>query len=191
LARITNLRTSVENSRPFEVSRLPVGAWLIQANTDLIAGDRHDVAAWQPYELYCSEPGSTPATAWDYYAFQQSSGLFSKRAIDVLGSALSRCFTLLPSTLEGEPYYFLHCRAPIDCLVRDASKINFFPEPDDDKVLDIEAYVFDVDQVEDPLIFALPEQPFHLFATESIPKIVRKAKLKGFRFDSVAQSKWH
>lgn len=88
----------------------------------------------------------------------------------------------MPSIFEGEPYYFLHCRNPIDCLDLAASQIVYFRPEEKAQIMDVEKYVFNKAVLCDPKIFTVPQLPLSIFTTESIPKIVEAAGLKGIRF---------
>ena len=180
---IHEIRQSCEDDRP-DLARKRVQGLdkSSRVNYDIIRGKVHDVELWSPWELFCAEPGKTPLNEWDYFAFTSTSGILSRRAVDELDGYLRHCFVPLPSTLDGKPFYFLHCHSPIDCLDIDASEAIYFPPPDDADVMQINKYAFKKDLLLDPLIFTTPQEPWVLFATESIPEIVKKAGLKGFAF---------
>lgn len=160
-----------------------------RVNRDLIRNKRHDVESWTPWQLYCQKSATTSVSDWDYYSFGSTSGLFSPRAIKVFGKYLAHCFDPLPANLEGSTYYFLHCRAPIDCLDIDACEISYFSPPNDRDIMSIDRYVFKKNCVKEELIFTIPEQPWNLFATSGIPKIAKQAKVKGLEFRVVDGAK--
>lgn len=182
---IFELRTSVEEDRPFHLRIVspPYEAEEQRIDFAIMRGkEGYDPADWTPPELVCVEPG---ATEWDYFGTALDAGVFSQRAIDVLKPHLERCFLPLPCTLEGERYYSLHIKERLDCLDIKHSNIVYWDDLYDDEshdIMDIKRYTFYKDRIADPLIFAIPEDPVGVFTTESIPEIVERAGLKGFRF---------
>lgn len=187
--KVFRLGTSTEEDRPDSVTNKTSGLdEASKINRGLIRNRRHDVASWTPWQLYCHKRGTTPVSDWDYYAVGSTSGCFSRRAIEALGTYLSHCFDLLPAHLEGESYYFLHCRAPIDCLDIAASEVHYFPAPYDRDIMHINRYVFRKDILNDESIFTIPEQPWCLFTTTGIPSIASQAGLTGMAFDLLDDS---
>lgn len=182
-ARVFQLWSSVEEDRPDLVTNKSSDFdEASKINRGLIRNKRHDVDSWTPWQLYCSKRGTTPVSDWDYYDVGSTSGCFSRRAIETLGNNLSRCFDLLPANLEGETFYFLHCRAPIDCLDISASEVVYFPAPYDNDIMHIRRYVFKKDIINEEVIFTIPEQPWCLFTTAGIPSIASQAGLTGIDF---------
>ena len=136
------------------------------------------IAEWPARDFLRPRVGGIPVREWDYFQFPSTSGLLSQRAIDVLMPHLDYCFVPLPSSLEGERYYFLHTKKTIDALNVEESDIVY----SDTTIIWIKRYEFYMDRLSDPVIFSIPQfRPF-LFATESIPEIVENAGLNGFEF---------
>lgn len=151
-------------------------------NFDIIRGNSHDLSEWEPMDLVCGDPGLTPVAEWDYFSTTGTSGLFSQRAVDALQKLWIGYFDAMPSLLEGQPYYFLHCRETIDCLNLYESEIIYFDPPDDHDIMRIRQYAFHKSMLTDPLIFTIPQEPYFLFATDSVPRISEAAGLKGLEF---------
>jgi len=182
VSTVFEIRQSGEEGRPYGIPQRKSGNADFWKNLDIIRGDCHDLSEWQPMDLFCGEPGLTPVTEWDYFGKTGTSGLFSQRAVDALQKLWIRCFDAMPSLLEGRPYYFLHCRETIDCLNVQESQIVYFDPPDDHNIMRIERYAFHKSMLTDPLIFTIPQEPYFLFATDSVPRISEAAGLKGLEF---------
>ncbi|MCC6126744.1 MAG: hypothetical protein IT426_17415 [Pirellulales bacterium] len=121
------------------------------------------------------------ATDWDCYMMPGASGLFSQRFVDIVGGHALQCFTLLTARLNGEPYYFLYCIRTIDCLDRERSQIEVFPD-DTSQIMDITHYAFVEDRLPEGMLFCIPDIP-DLFATEAVAARVQKSALRGVRMD--------
>ena len=103
-------------------------------------------------------------------------GIFSSRAIEVLRPYLKTFFVLLDCAVNGEPHYFLCARKRRSCLDIGNSEIE---RHDDGDIMRIKRYRFHAELVPDPLIFATPESRRDVFATVSIPGIIKEAGLSG------------
>lgn len=137
------------------------------------------ITAWTPWkDLICAVPGNSPPSEWDYFFFHGTAGCVSRRALDLLYPYIQTCFVPLPSTLDGGiTYFFLIAKKTIDCL-NIAECVPPFPNA----INQITKYKFYLDKVEDPQVFTIPQRPYYLYCTETIPKTVRDAGLKGFDF---------
>ena len=148
------------------------------------------------FRISCGDPGYDPqdwvpwkltigceANHWDFYCCEASTGVFSPRAIEVLRPYFQRDFPLLPVTVNGQSFFMLHANDQLDCLDLEKSEILRLDPPDEHVIVMIEQYVFKKQLIDDPLLFSIPERRTFLFVTESIPKIVEEAGLRGFRFD--------
>lgn len=195
--KIYNLRQSVddEDIRPTNVTYFdPEGyfssdeGWeVFQKQTRVAAGEPgHPAEWWFVPNLYAPSPGSTPITDWDYYSCN-TFGAFSPRAIEVLRPYLTDRFDTLPAKLAGHDYLNLRCLKREDCLDRRSSRM-LRADDTERTVLSIDKYVFRKKKVpQEPCIFAIPEMWLSLYCTESIPAIIEKAGLRGFRFKLVAE----
>lgn len=115
-----------------------------------------------------------PTKLGDLHRFMGSELLFSARAVDALGLALTG--QLYPAELEGrdEQFYWYWSTTVIDCLDNSKTKrlMHLVREP-----------VFFEDRIGDAEVFTTPDDQkfqFHLYVTESFRDKIKKAKLKGF-----------
>lgn len=111
-----------------------------------------------------------------------TTGIFSQRAIDVLGPYLKSDFTLLPCTVNGKPHYYIVKRRATHRLDLDNSLVSRF---DDGSIMDIKRYRLRTKAVRDPSMFAIAEARQEIFATASIRTLVEQSGLKGIQFDPV------
>ena len=136
-----------------------------------------------PEELYpgCSVIVSSPdASDWDCYAIPGTDGLFSHRAIEVMGLIVLRYFKLLPAILNQSRYYFLRAKSRVNCLDRRQSRFRTFGDGTSD-IMDFQHFAFFENLVPDNALFKIPEGP-QLFATESVAYRVRSGPMKGIYF---------
>ena len=138
------------------------------------------ISGWTPFDLVCRRRGKSPAKQWDYFDFPSTPGCISSRALKVLSPFLGGRLVPLPSKLERQDYYFLVAKECIDCL-----NVAECDPPYPGEVDHVAKYRFFLDRIPDPLIFTIPERPYYLFATESIPGIIEKAGLRGFELRSL------
>ena len=156
-----------------------------QGNVFVAAGDPgHGPEQWFVPDLYLPRKQKPAIKSFDYYECS-TFGVFSPRAISALQSCFGGRFDTLPGTLEGHQYFFPRCLVRVDCLDRESSKI-FYADDSARTILNVKKHVFRDSKIPaDPVIFAIPEMAFALYCTESIPAIVEKAGLKGFKFCKV------
>lgn len=147
----------------------------------VIGAPSASVKLWKVPELYVRQDETTSVQDWDYLFCEGMFGVFSPRAMEVLTPYFGDRFLPLPVRLDGHSYSTLHCRRRTDCLNGPKSEAEFFSFPP--RVAPwIGRHVFFRERLPDPMIFAIPERPFFLHCTESIPGIVEAAQLRGFDF---------
>jgi hypothetical protein len=124
------------------------------------------------------------ANEWHTYEVAGTYGLLSKTAVNLIGHNMTQWFEFLDAQINGLPFYFLRKKNCLSCLDRQNSLIVPFPgQPS--SVMRIDRYRFFKDQVPDPAIFCIPEIRWHLFATDSIRRIIHSSNLKGFYLTDV------
>lgn len=135
---------------------------------------------WLIPKLRVGRAGTTPIEQWDFYT-GYGFGLFSPRAIEVLKPYFGDRFQQLSAQLEGYDYLCLRCCMRNDCLDQDESRIE------DGKVMSFDVLAFRDTLPVDPAIFSIPEDRFGLYCTVSVPKLVKKAGLRGFAFKAAGK----
>jgi hypothetical protein len=118
-------------------------------------------------------------TAWDCYACGGTLGVFSQKAMTVLAPFAHRCFETLRVSINGAPYYVLRTKDTLDCLDRNRSIIKVFPH-DPGRIMQVDRFRFRKELVPDPIMFVIPEGPFHLFASDGVERAIRAGNLRGF-----------
>ncbi len=111
-----------------------------------------------------------------------SIGLYSQKAVDVLGPFMTPCFEFVQVLVRKKPWFFIRAIAPIDALDRSRSTM-LRSEEDPDRILMVESFALVKERLFDPLIFTVPEvRNKYLLGTDSIPTIIERGDLRGFRF---------
>lgn len=183
-ARVFTILQSCHSERPKDVYRDPNDSRFSGPDEFRVAGRneyvstgerRYPAARWMVPKLLIGRKGKTPLGEWDYY-MGYTFGLFSPRAIEFLSPYFGNRFDTLPATLEGHAYHCLRCCRRNDCLDEDESSIE------NGKVMSFDVLSFRDNVPDDPAIFAIPEDRTGLYCTQSVPKLVKAAGLRGFRF---------
>lgn len=141
--------------------------------------DDPDADLLQPISVLVESPS---AFDWDFYVMPAGVGAISMRAAEVLGPFLSPCFELVDMTLNGMPYTLIRTVHRIERLDPERSIVRRFNAPPH-RVMCIERFAFDTRPLGSVALFAIPEQRGAMFADERVEEAVRRAKLRGFRFD--------
>ncbi|MBT5018982.1 MAG: hypothetical protein HON04_09560 [Planctomicrobium sp.] len=184
---VFEIRMSVEDWRPFTLhSLLPIISKEYQHQIKVIRGSL-PVSEWKGLDFECRDEGV--ATDWDF--FDELTGIFSARAVEVLRDAMEVYFHVLPVTLHSVPYFTLGCKQRLNILDTEKSQIDIdtnFPNYDPsnlrpEDISGIYQYYFkDKKSLPDPVIFSIPQQRNTLYCTESVVQLAREANLKGIRF---------
>ncbi|MDB2686665.1 hypothetical protein N9Y42_05590 [Mariniblastus sp.] len=131
---------------------------------------------WETPDLVCSEKKKKNPTDWDCFELFDAVGiLISQRAVDAIGPYLEECFELYPASFEKEQYFAVCFRKRIDCLDRKNSRICEHSGT-------TKSATFFSEKIDDPKIFATPDDPTFYWCTGSIAEIIKANKLKGFAF---------
>jgi hypothetical protein len=141
------------------------------------------IEEYVPIEIKVDHPS---ATEWDYYACSGSYGLFSAKAVQVLGEQALKNYRLFPTKLNGDSYFLLVCANETDCLDRANSIYATFDEPSK-FLLSIEKYSFFTDKIDADCIFSIPESNY-MYCTQILENTINK-QLQGFRLIEVFNSK--
>lgn len=163
----------------FERQENSTNSWL--AIDDMIRGNMAtDQAILRRTKVLVDAP---QGDACDMFPVSGTTGLFSERAVEVFGNALSDYAELLQITVNDKPYFFLKPTNRLPCLDRERSIVVPFPS-DPKSVMKIKKYVFDKSRIHDPVVFFIPEVPY-LFCTETIIQRSKAACLRWICFDPV------
>ncbi len=171
---------SVERRRPridFEIPQNGAGFDWLRVG-DVIEDER-------PLEDYVAPRLVVPrpdALDWHFYSDMCSGGMLSERAANLLRPYLDQYFMLLPASINDAPYFMLKSIDSLDCLDRERSDLVYFNDNDPGRVMRVRKYVFHLNRIPDPLIFAIPEFPKRAFCTQTVRRIVTESGLKGFDF---------
>ena len=139
---------------------------------------------WRPQSLarnWKPMPAAGRVNAFnDYPCLELSEPVFSRRAVDSLGSMLTPNGELLPlETAVGE--YFLYVvLTKIDALDVPASWLE--RRQDDVPAVAIRYFAFDASRLVDASIFRIPEQPNCILVTDRFKDRVEQSGLNGFQF---------
>jgi hypothetical protein len=120
---------------------------------------------------------NSEALEWDYYRCSGTFGLFSERAVDLLGNNAFQDFELVPAAVNSQRYFFLKCLKKTDCLDRDASV--YVPFDDPIRLMTIQKYVFKLQKIRAERIFCIPEYKA-IYCSQVIEHTISKP-LKGFK----------
>jgi hypothetical protein len=189
---IYRLRYSIEKHRPKIDFTHPVNQeidWSALEETLDGCGDVNDYSALDFYVMRPDSDGwdvvtHPEATEWDYYGVAGTFGLFSYRAMKLIGLSCFRHFDLIPAHLNEADYRFLRCKEEIPCFdLTRADVIPFDHAPD--RIMEVRKYAFDKSLLDDPLFFCVPEPHGQLFVTEGVRQKALQHKLKGFEFEHV------
>jgi hypothetical protein len=120
---------------------------------------------------------NSDALEWDYYGCPGTFGLFSEKAVHVLGDNAFQDYQLFPAKINSQSYFFPKCLKKTDCLDRDAS--TYVPFDDPIRLMTIQKYVFNLEKIDVGRIFCIPEYKA-IYCSQEIESTISK-QLKGFR----------
>lgn len=140
------------------------------------------VEEYTPRVYKCS---SLDVRILDFIPSEGTRGLFSQRFVDTIRSYIRPCFTLLPATLNGAPFYFLRREDSLDCLDAAQSTVRYFDDEKRTKIMSIKRFSFNTETLHCPLVFGLPGYLGFVFWTKPIVDICVKARLNGIRFITI------
>lgn len=106
--------------------------------------------------------------------------LVSALAKEFISTSVPDSCLFLPIRINSQPFFFLVPRKVLDVLNKEASEVEFFPH-DKNRVMIIRKYRFKKEQIDDPSIFQIPENPIRVFITDSLSKNMKASKLIGFK----------
>ena len=147
-----------------------------------------DKLTWQPRRLQSVwKPLKVrgPVNAFnDYPCLELVTPVFSRRAVDALGSMLSDHGELLPLITDIGEYFAYVCLAKLDVLDLKKSRVLRPSEPGS-TAFDIEYFAFRKKQLPDESIFRVPEHPGIYLVSEAFQKRAEEAALNGMTFITV------
>ena len=123
------------------------------------------------------------ASSWHFFTNPGTLGLISEEATRVIGPQALRLFHLLPVTVDGFPFAIPWPRESLDCFDRENSEFEVFPNSG--RIMIMNKVAFKTDRIDDPLLFTIPEYRGGLYGTGSVKDAIVRAKLRGFRFETV------
>ena len=96
-------------------------------------------------------------------------GIFSKKAIEIIGLDTFRDFMIFPLTINGASYFAVYCLKELDCLDKENSPHNFLNSGDTEfGFWEIEKHSFHLDKIKANTVFKLQETYRYLYCTEEI-----------------------
>ena len=163
MPKVYSCRPSFEDERPmidFELADNACNDWLT-------VGKVFDGTL--PQDVWPAEVAITiadsAATEWDGYMVAGTSGIYSRRFVDLVGQGLAD-FSLLPALLNDEPYFFLRCERRINCLDRHDARFETYPH-DSTRIMSISHFAFTRAVPTAPELFGIPET-LELLSTEAL-----------------------
>lgn len=189
--RIFQIRESLDAGRPSGLTyadsdgRLnsAQGFATFQKNARISAGlEGTSESEWTPPVLSLGDPGDGNVGTWDYFSCPGSFGAFSEKAANVLSPFWTGRFVPITASLLDQEWYCLRCVRRLDCLDKTRSDVQYFDGTND--VMSIERFVFK-ELPDAPLMFAIPELQFVLFATGPVPDIAQQTGITGIEFELV------
>jgi hypothetical protein len=121
------------------------------------------------------------ALEWDYYGCPGTLGLFSGKAVHVLGGNAFQGFQLVPAKINSQSYFFLKCFKKTDCFDRAAS--TYVPFDDPIRLMTIQKYAFKLEKIDTKRLFCIPEYK-SIYCSDEVQSLISK-QLRGFRLVEV------
>jgi hypothetical protein len=174
-SKIFEIRTSLEDNRPEIDFELPENG---EINWGLIGeyiGGHRPAQEYLPIKITILDK---LATEWDFYFFAAPFGMFSAKAVDVLGEKSFKNYHLFPAQINGADYFFLKCLERLDCLNKKKSVYTAFTDVPDRFML-IEKYAFDLEKIDAECFFSIPQNE-NLYCSQVQAKVITE-KLRGIR----------
>ncbi|MBT5019031.1 hypothetical protein OAF42_03135 [Planctomicrobium sp.] len=133
---------------------------------------------------------------WDCYRNSGHYGFISKRFRDAVQPYCSECFDFWPVMLDDVEFFIIRRVGVIDCLDRESSEFDTFP--DTDKIMIVDRYAFHKEKIPDICMFSIPDQRGPIFFTNGLTRLLLPLQLNGVEFtytetkqgDS-SQTKWN
>lgn len=169
-------RPEIDYGRPENTDGIP---WLRIGY--VLEGER-PAADYEPLRLIVDTPD---ALEWDTYLVAGTNGLFSKRAVDLVGPYMAEWFEFLEATINGAPYLFPRTLGTLDCLDCEHSDVKRFDFPPH-RIMHIRRFAFFKDRIPEQALFRIPEH-HGLLGTEKLKTLIESAGLKGFYFENAEQ----
>ncbi len=105
--------------------------------------------------------------------------IFNGKAMDTLGDLLKGNGEILPTSCEGEPWFFFNVTRVIDALDESRSEISRYLGST--RIREIDKYVFFEEKLTGIAIFKIPEFR-NIFVTDQFVERVKSTGLEGFWF---------
>ena len=121
----------------------------------------------------------------DYPCLELTKPVFSRRAVDALGSMLTANGDLLPLKTDVGEYYLYVVQTKLDALNIVRSRLTRCRKDQNATALGIDYFDFDKSKLAGASIFRIPEQPNYTFVTDRFKDRVEQAGLNGFEFAKV------
>lgn len=174
--KVWRIRADVERYASFEVDT----EYFLEHRQDFDGRSHAD--GWVPITLESID--EKPLPMGDALGFHFGP-LISERAVTVFRDLGLTGIEYLPFDCAGQIYYLPNVLGTIDCLEREKSKCLFSPT-DPERVLIINRFVLKQELLRDPALFRLKDEPYIVgFVTETVVEAIRRAGLRGFRFELV------
>lgn len=142
---------------------------------------------WQPLsvEIFDDNGQNRNLPRSDFPAF--IAPVFSRRAVEALGSILSANGELLPLNCDEDDYFAFNVTQLVDALNEANSDVVRFS---DGRIMDIKRFGFDPDKLKTVDIFKIPQMPLgRAFVRDRFVQKVHDTGLTGFVFKSVSTTK--
>ncbi len=146
---------------------------------DLFKGNK--VLDWREIEFKRGTDGELS----DFPPYLPQVILFTHNSYNLLQDIIKNKVQILHSVFEGQIIYIINVVNVLDVLNKSTSEIVKFPNG---KVLDVRKYEFDYSSIKEEHIFKIPEQPLITYVSDTFVNIVKKNRLKGFKFIQVWDS---
>lgn len=136
-------------------------------------------AVWKPLKVK-----GRVAPFNDYPCLELKTPVFSRRAVDALGSMLTDNGEVLPLISDVGQYFAYVCLTKLDALDQKKSRIER-PDRPGTTAFDIEYFVFDKKKLTDAAIFRVPEHPRIYLVSDAFKARAEEAGLNGLHFIKV------
>ncbi|OPH60462.1 hypothetical protein BC351_18410 [Paenibacillus ferrarius] len=171
--KILKLSYDVENYEGFEVAN---GDWSI---VDKIDG-KPLIQEWSPIELKLFDEPQKLRSDIPYFV---GAPVFSKKAVELLGSLINNSVEILPIKFDREEYYIINVVNLLNCIDFEKSEVVKFRSG---RIMKFKKYEFIADVVSNEHIFKIAEMPQHsVFVSEEFRNVVLASNLSGILFEEV------
>ena len=173
--KVFEVRTSLEDNRPEIDFEIPEND---EINWGLIGEYIGGIKPAQEYSPIKITILNEFATEWDFYFFAAPFGMFSAKAVDILGEKSFKNYHLFPAWINGADYFFLKCLERLDYLDKEKSVYTAFTDAPD-RFMIIEKYAFDLEKIDAEYFFSIPQNE-SLYCSQAQAKVITE-RLKGIR----------